>query len=811
MSQRTWGVSNPFGLALLATASGLAISTAAQAAVPPTRDAAPVAAAAQPATAVETIVVTAQKREANIESVPVSIDALAGSSLERRNITDFGDLTKAIPDLTFRPNARFNAVITMRGSYDADTSPGLDNGVQIYIDDVPTIGNVEAGQEFFDEDRIEVLHGPQGTLFGRNVTAGLIDIHTKQPSFTPEADAEIGYGNYSDIQAKAYVTGPISEQLAGKLALVWHSHDGYINNVNVGRDAGRDRAFGLRGQLLFKPTDGFRVLVGGELFYDTGDAEVRQMFGNFQPNALPAPFTALSLPEYRAFSYDPNRSNASAIGAIRMLNYAFFAKADWDTKFGTLTSLTGYRNVDRREVGFDNLDDATYSATASPLGTGTDLESPREHADQVSEELRFTSPADQRLRWVAGAFFLAQHRNFQNPNSWNYTAFPYLSAVGEPASGFLMALPSAARPPLGTYPGHNRVVFAYNQKADLDTEALFGQLDFDIVPQLTLTVGGRYSWEHRSGFDQVDALGLFFGPPTPNVPYSGSWADFTPAVTLTYKPVKDIMFYATYARGFKGGGFDQYAITVSPPSTLSVAPFPAETADNYEFGTKDTFFNGRLVTNLSVYREDYTNLQTLAFNGVGFATESIPTARAQGVEASVTARPFDWLTVGATYAFDDAKFICHSFIAGTKTCNGADPANHLEEPANPPNTLDATWNLSRSVAGVGDFSLGGDVLFRSKVWLTDTHADFSFEHARTGVPGLVNLHAVWTSENGAWSVEVWGKNVNNVRYNYGGGNVTLFFVPLAAYLGGVGTNNAIYSVFWNPPPTYGVTLHYRFH
>lgn len=749
--------------ALLGTVLGTALGASARADEP---------APAQTST-VETLVVTATKQATNIQDVPFSISAYSGDSLEKANIKNVTDLTTIVPGL-LRPGGTAGGALSIRGAYGRSGFPGVDQDVGMFVDEVAVAGLADMDQEYFDLERIEVLRGPQGTLFGRNVTGGAVSIYTRRPSFTRERRIQLGVGSYGDHRLQALLTGPLSEQLAYKLVASATGHSGYYKNATIGGDVGDMENVSLRGQLLYRPSDRLELLLGADAFHREGEP-VSQLIGTAQPGLI-----------WPAVSFDTNDSSQylgakHPNGFIRTDTYSFLGRAEWKLDFATLTSISAYRLVRDRNL---------TAGVGDPLNSDPSRSPSRYH--QFTQEIRLASPTDKRFRWVTGLYYLDGYRKFEVRPTPDYRMFgpPYTPAT-LPAVANLLA-------PYGYYhPGA-----FYSQANTSLSAAAFAEVNYDLTRELTLTVGGRYTWEAKKGFsDRSNTIAYLAGPPI-SAHYDAEWTAFTPKVTLTFTPNDDLMVYATATRGFKSGAFD-----ASTPSTVVGLQTPSNPTYvwNYEAGLKATLFERRLLANLSVFRMDFTDLQVAVFDpiAVSFAFKNAGKARNDGLELELRGKPTSWLSLGTAYTYQDAKYVDYVIANSPPAPPTVNSGNRLIQTPKHALSLfaDANWDLGER----GKIEVGGSVQYRSKVWLSDTNSDPAYVHDRTKIDGVIDLHASWSTPDDAWEVAVWGRNVTSERYLVYSVDVSSLYRPATQPL-----PNSIRLANWNAPATWGVTLTSRF-
>ncbi|HKD21738.1 MAG TPA: TonB-dependent receptor, partial [Rhizomicrobium sp.] len=570
---------------------------------------------------VETVFVTAEKRTTPLQTTPVAITAFSADMLEKNRIVSFSDLAINVPNLTYTQFSTQESYFSIRGTLINNNGAGWDDAVTTFIDGVPTTGLGDQDPDLFDLSSIEVLRGPQGTLFGRNVTGGAIVIHTLPPSFDPNARLEATYGIDNMVQLRGLVTGPvIGDKVAAKLSVDYNRRDDYIDNVAIGgKTAGVDQV-NMRGQLLWQASQDLEVLIGADYLRDRSGGYATKLFGNFTPALYPT------------LSYDPNVTNQAFNGDNERDIYGSMARVTWTNPFGVLTSITGYRNINDH---FPNslLGDPDNQILA--LGIVKDK--------QVTEEVDFASPTGGPVDWVAGLFYLHSDKREANPLVFNFN-------------------------PL-TVAGLFSAVTSYTQYTDqriaTDSYAIFGQADYAFAEGFKLTLGARETWERKAGTSFVAYNVVDPTLPPGSATYSHMWNAFTPKLTLTYQPTDDVLVYASAVRGFKSGGYDLSGASGTTPSDVSAllaTPFAPETEWSYELGEKVTGFDKRLIVDGDLFLAHYRNLQTSQLvlspsNIPTMITSNAPgTTTVEGLELESTAVPTDWLNLGLTYAYMYSHF-----------------------------------------------------------------------------------------------------------------------------------------------------------
>lgn len=724
----------------------------------------------------ETIVVTATKRATDLQDVPFSISAVSSETIQRANVKTLADLTTLAAGVSLPGiNAVNSGTPAIRGGYQASAFPGVDQDVGVFVDEVYASGIGDTLEDYVDIDRVEILRGPQGTLFGRNVTGGAVSVHTRRPSFTPETSVTLGYGNNNDYDARLFSTGPFSDTLAYKLSARFTGNDGSLHNAFLGGRAGKSDNASVRGQILIKPNDGLSILLGGDLYHRRAD-QAAQNFGNIQP---PGPI-------WPAMSYDEDATNVNIPGHpngyLRTTHYNFLARIDWDFGDATLTSISASRNLNQKAIN---------ETPGDPLNVNTVTQPMANH--QFTQELRLTSPDNHPFRWVVGLYYLWGSRFFSADARLDYRPFSGLPAASRPFIGNA----------LGGTPALTNLNAFLRQTSKTESEAIFAEANYDLTSTLTFTLGARYTFEHKYGINDRSNQNSFLSGPPMAARYSKKWGAFTPKATLTFSPTDDIMMYATAVRGFKSGGVD--VTTASTPAALDDLVDPTFVW-NYEIGAKTKWLDGRLVANVSLYRMDYTDLQVRVWDPTtgSFNLRNAGNARDQGIEVELTARPLDWLTLGTAYAYQDAKYKDYVVVNRPPAPPSDLSGNRMIQ--TPRHQLSVYGDVNFEGPGGGAVTVGGNVLYRSSVWFTDANNDPAYVHDRARVKSLLNLHASWTSANDRWEVALWGKNVTNERYLTLWTDLTAFFFPLGA----AGAGNSIGNALWNAPRTYGFTVSHKF-
>lgn len=715
-------------------AAGLAMSTCASAAET----------AAEPA--LGEVVVTAQRRAENIQDVPISIVAISGETVEKAGLTDFQNLTQYTAGLVTDANGDARAArIGLRGVTTAQEN-GKQSSVGVFIDGVFMSRVGMAFTELQDIERIEVLRGPQGTLFGMNTSAGLIHIITAKPSLDEVRSFIEGVvGNYDRKEARGSISGPIVPGvLAGSFSAFGVQRDGIIRNTTQGRDVDDLKRYGVRGKLRYA-RENLDVVVIAD--YTREDSECCVNIITFlKPGATilgtpAAPLAPVGYPFAReAVTGGQNFNNNHGSGLSAEVNYTLGGGQ-------TLTSLTASRRWDLYSL--NDPDSVRLNLLDGFIIT--------QGHRQFSQEFRLASATGERLEWVAGLFYF--HRRSTASSD--------------------ITFPAALRAPGQN--GHTLENFAIKD----DSYAAFGQVSYRLTDTLKVSLGGRYSREEQDARSVQVASNRV--SPSYDRAASRNEGQFTYTLNATYDFSPDVMVYGSVARGFKPGGFD-----LGRPLTFTEFQFEEETNLNTEVGIRTTLLDRRLLLNATVFNTVYKNFQTLQFDGIRFLSGNAPKFRTRGLELEVVARPAAGLSISAQAAFIDAKYTDFRLGACPQGVAGACDLTGRTLPQAPKRTLSSSVSYERPL---GDTQWSGFVL-----------AEFSYRSAayfnqaldpnlRQKAYGLVNLRVGVLNRDGL-KVEGWMRNVFDKDY------VTFAFnSPLLS--GG-------YAGFLGEPRTYGLRVRKEF-
>ncbi len=723
--------------------------------------------------ALDEIVVTAQKRTEDVRDVPIAVSVMSGDEMRDNAITSFNELAAYIPNVSINTDW-FSLYV--RGIGTAEYSLISEQAVGYFIDGV-YLGRIEFLRPgFVDVAQLEVLKGPQGTLFGRNASAGVITVTTGQPSYEWTGHFSGTYGERESIDLRGALSGPIIEdRLAFRLAISHKDSDGYIyNRVNGENMDPRDSTF-ARAKLKLDATDNLTATAAISWFeYEAGPfggTEATQISPEFAPvfEALdPTIETRLDRQGSRTPETGFRQANDGdgIIGSLQI---------DWEIWNHTLTSISSFAT-------YDAYTGSDIDASGANLAGLTITQS----YTQMSEELRLASPPGD-LEYLVGLFYLhAEHEA-----ALTVPFFPNLTP------GFVLdpllpdLLNSALSPLLGPINTIQLIepddVNAFHD-ITIDSSAIFGQAKWNVLDNLSLILGLRYTYDDKSDRargapSQTSVIWRALVQGGYNVVDERKDTDLSPKFSATWDPVEWATLYATYAKGFKAGSYNVAALADFQVS------FDAEEADSYEAGLKTELFGGRSRFNLAGHWTDYDNLQIATFQTVAYNVTNAPKARTRGIEADLTFLVTEGLVLNGAITWNQATF--EDFKEGP--CPAASLTDLGSLPPEGPGTLppDKACDLS------------GKQLHRSPEWSGSARIAYQRQLGNLPIAGMVALDASYRDDelldadldpldaqeahwlfnarlgladiDKAWTFVIVAKNLTDELTKVFGGDIPLFF------------------------------------
>jgi iron complex outermembrane recepter protein len=719
---------------------------------------------ADSASVLQEVIVTAERTESNLQKTPVAVSVVGGETMERLQISNVESLVSQVPGLKLDGNDKTQLRLALRGAFASADAPGTDQSVGYFVDGVYFGRTTDLANDFFDIERVEVLRGPQGTLWGRNVVGGAINVVTKNPKDYPEAEVKVTAGNYGRIETGGRLAGPIAgERLGGQIAFNSKNSDGYVRNLTTGRLLEADEMYSGRGKLRFVPNDSSEYILTADYFRDTSYGAARQLVYGGETVLFDKPEDWL-------------QSVQRTDGEFDRTSWGLSLHADWEVASSlTLSSITAYHESD------STVDD--YAVNPDPvsifspqLRVGTD--------ELFSQELRLAGSTS-RLTWQTGVYY------YKNDNGRREH---WLTQYGAGTNGLdrYNQNPNGA----GRGMGPNTVY----EQVETESYAAFAQGTYHVLDWLDATVGLRYTRDTKEGLMAVDGTSAtFFLDPFTDpfaITLRKSWSDVTPKFTLSADfddvgAFDSLLVYGTAANGYKSGGFQ-----AGTNPTDSGATFLPESAWSYELGAKTRLLDNRAEINLALFTVEYENLQQLVAADGRTETESA-SANVDGLETELALLPLEGMRLTLAYAYMDGTYADDAVINGE-----AVGGNHLIQTPKHSATLAASYTLG--LGNWGELDLNGSYGYKDGVYFQPANNISSIDNGAVfdlTKQSIVNLDVSlrWNR----WTLSLWGKNLTNDEVIM---RATNAYRRAALTTSEINAGQTSLAGKWGYPRTYGVSV-----
>lgn len=669
--------------------------------------------------ALDDVIVTAQRREQSIQDVPIAITAFNAETLERTAATGISDVAAKAPGVTLTQFNIGEPQLYIRGVGTTSDSAASDPSIGVSIDEV-SIGRAGASAlAFLDVERVEILRGPQGTLYGRNASGGALNIYSQKPKFEDTTMALLRAGSFNEYGVEAVINRQMGETSAARLAFHYDSNDGYAENVPTGRGLEGGTQYG--GRLSLANESGPWSILGQiDVSRDRMDGHARIPVTTGSTNAA-----FVSLVNGLRAGLDVRQSFSSPDNYQDRDNWGALVRVGYEADAFNVVSLTSYRDNDYKWR--DNLGGLPFPNF--PLLVD---DRASEDSSQFSQELRLVSKPESPISWVAGLYYFKENVD-RNERFIVQAALP----IAPPSFG-----------------GDT----SFLQEAENTSYAAFGQATIPFADIWELTLGARWTHDKREihqialdndlGLNPPPGIPLGPGGSPYNIRASADFEEPTWKIALSVEPFDDVRFYASYDRGYKAGSFPSTAQTGLQAGT----PLRSELLDNYEIGMKSTLLDGRLRFNAAAFKLEYDDLQVYELLGLTLVTSNAQ-AEVNGYEIESAFAVNSNITIGGSYTHLDAKYTSNA-QSGALTLL----YNNLTLPRSPDSqyTLyaDGEWNVA-----------GGELAARVDYQWTD---DFFFDpsnnpEVRSPAHGLVSAYTSWEAANGV-KIALYGKNLTDEEY-----------------------------------------------
>ena len=650
----------------------------------------------------ERITVTAQKRAQDLQDVPVSITAFSGDSLARQGIVSLREIARFTPGFAGSTFNETEPIFAVRGATNTFSQAGASKPVGVFLDDVFISRNSASAFELFDLEQVAILRGPQGTLFGRNVTGGAIMIQTSRPDLDElSAKFEAGYGNLDAVTLRGSVNLPANDRFAAKISSTYRMRDGYGRDRLADLEQNDVDTFNIRGRFLVQLTDSLDALL-------TVDYAENSNNGRTLSTTIPA-------------SADDGDIRTSEHGIDQFYDREIFGVAGhitWDLEAGSLVSISAYRRADSIENFAFSTTSFTFLPRFNPFFPFQRIGLTAEEPETFSQELRWVSREDRRVRYILGFYFFDEQISKQS------TEIRFGGATGDTI--------------------RDRT---FDQSVDTTSVAGYADVEIDVLDALRLNVGGRLTREEKQvQVDFIDMLNPAADFQSPE--FQESWTEFNPRAVVTWQPTDTASVYFSFSEGFTSGGFNTEEDTID----VIGRPFDPETLRAFELGAKTEWFDRKLRANLSLFRQKYNDKQEgfldSAFN---FVIVNAAEATIKGVELELSWSVSEALALFGSYSYLDAVYQDFFIPSSMQDRSG----NFLSTA--PENSFAVGMDYRQpagnagEVFGTASFSWQDDYFTGSEnrdTFLIDSY-------------GLLNASAGFAFGDGRWSVTVWGKNLTD--------------------------------------------------
>jgi iron complex outermembrane recepter protein len=708
------------------------------------------AAPAKAQTMLEEVIVTAQKRSESVQDIPLAVTALSSDMLDERGITDIASMAASVPGMNFSQSGN-NTRITVRGIGTENTTVTGDPGVALHIDGVyqarSSVGNVL----FYDLARVEVLRGPQGTLYGRNATGGSINLISNPPVDEFEAQIEGQIGNYSQQRVRGVLNTPVmDEKLLLRFSGQYENRDGYYEDLTPGADDLTDvDAVNVRAQALYLLSANIDATLNYNYSTDKGAGPGVKALSYPPPPGLVANLLATATPN----PSDPWKIRTNGIDDRNNSRKGTYLTINWDLGEVALKSISAWQDNDVDTFSDSDLSDADiFNATS------------QQNSTQYSQEIHLTSTGGGDWEWVTGLFWMTEETNAEfwytdmGAGLSTYPFFPTID-VG-------LAEPS---------------YFGNDSTTTTDTFGAFGQASYHIYDDLSVTAGLRYSYDKKkSDIFRKE----FTAPAATSFKKDDDWNKTTWKLGVDWNVTEESMLYASVSTGFKSGGFLQIE---------AAEPYDEETVTAYEIGSKNRFFDNRLQANISAYYYDYTDMQLRTIRDLNSIVSNAGESEIKGIEVELTGQPTDALQLTAAFAFTNAEFTDYS--ADDPQVPGLEPEDLSGNSL--PRSPDSTVNLTAAYSWDFDFgslTASADYYWSDKVYF----GPFNVSEESQGSYHRTGARLSFNSADDTWYLAAAVSNIEDDE------------VASQLMLGDATLRTAT-NAQWQSPRTYTLTAGYRFH
>jgi len=721
----------------------------------------------------EDIVVTSERRETLQQETPVAAAVFTGTTVDRLKIEHLENVTSLFPGLVYEGINRAQSRFQLRGQITTDDSAGTDQSFGYFIDGIYMGRSFMLNQTLPDIERIELLRGPQGTLWGHNIVTGSLNVTTKDPTEKFESEMTIDIGSYDMMNYSGLAGGPlIEDKLLGQISFSSRNQDGWLYNVGTGNNVLWTDTQVVSGKLKYFPTEKVDVEFG--IIYENGNSSGSG--GVVFPGSSPSPFYTIPGPEETHGFSDGSFDQEYLLSRLEI---------NWELDNGwTFSSLTGFIDFS----GTQN--DVSFFPIPEYLG-GVRLDSIQDDS-QFTQEIRLMNDPSSRLIWQAGVYYYkAEDTKIEDYLEWpsdpQYFTFHHLITGGQSHAQYMQ------------------------QDAESESYAIFAQGTYGLTDWLNFTAGARYTWvEKSSHMNNWGTHPVFIDEeyhPGYETDHSTSWDEITPKFTLDalYKDVgmfDSVLLYGTYSKGWKAGGYNP---GTSPIEAMT--PFKPESVNSYEVGIKTQLLDNRANFNLTGFRAEYTDMQTMTLVhelGTAYMITENASATTNGLEIDALVWVTEWMFLNFGYAYYDATYDEGSILQG-KDVGGKRTIS------TPEHSFNIGWDMQWPVTDSGTLTFSGNYAYHDEVYAQASNDLLILVPGALEYTKMKELTARLSFRSGHWEVSLWGRNLLDELMFHGGGDTISLFIYGPPFPGpwGPPDDGVGISSLRNLPRMYGATIKLR--
>ena len=675
-----------------------------------------------------TVTTTARKREESLQDVPIAVSIITGAYLEQSRIDDVSDLLAQIPGIGFGQPMKSFTPLGIRGGSSQDDYPGADPNVAVFIDEVYLGTTTMLEFDLMDLERVEVLRGPQGTLFGRNTNGGILHFVTRDPDEEFRARASVTVGNHERLEVSGLVSGQIAEGVFGSLSAKSRDTGGYSKNLANGSMLGQEDITTMRAKLRFMPNEELDIIISGDYMIDNSFGIPQDFLGGqsqlMRDLGIPAVTSLDEVSQDLDGYYDRD-------------SWGIVAKVSYDTGVGEFHSITSYRDYQNEMFDYDF--DGVNAKSSNPLHSAEAFPYQNTEVETFSQEIRVDWEIGGKIDLVTGFYYLDQMNRRDevlNPNG----------LPNSEASAWTVVTEEGA-----------------DQLVNSNSYAVFFDATIDVTEQVSVFGGYRWTRDEKDGTFFCHTEGGFWCSNVFESDFSDSWEEPTWRVGANFHLNDDIMVYGSYTEGFKSGGFTgagagNFDGEGNPTGEESVKiPYEPEFTESWEAGLRSQWLNNRVTANITYFNVEYKDLQYLLLNATGggfqFNAGNIGYAKNDGVETEFSFRITEDINLWANYTYQSGNY------GGGASNYGGDSFDGNRLKLTPKHSFAMGGSFDHQLPNGSTLRLSGDWSEKSKFFFAEDNTPDDSEK----LAGLVNLQGTWISPSERLEVSLWVKNLLDKR------------------------------------------------